>query len=130
MNDTNDFFSGSLKLPKKCGINVNILRNKDEGLWKCFLEVDSENQNIVYSFSQNIKVKGSKGDKRRSFNKQRYLVGRKESHPLLHTLHIFGYDLCILYNVKQIGAAQWFETLCWTEFRALSKLSLLSSKHD
>jgi len=34
------------------------------------LEVDSENPNI-YSFSQNIKVKGSKGDKRRRFNKQR-----------------------------------------------------------
>ena len=92
MNDTNDFSSGSLKLPKKCGINVNILRNKDEGLWKCFLEVDSENPNI-YSFSQNIKVKGSKGDKRRRFNKQRYLVGSKESH--LYYI-IFGYDICIM----------------------------------
>ena len=57
----NDFCSCFLKLPKKCGIHVNIPRRKDEGLWKCFLEVDSENQNIVYSFSQNIKVKGGKG---------------------------------------------------------------------
>ena len=58
------------------------------------MEVDSENPNI-YSFSQNIKVKGRKGDKRRRFNKQRYLVGSEESH-LLYI--IFGYDICIMSN--------------------------------
>ena len=61
-----------IQLPKVCAIEINQVKKRDNGLWECFLEVDTDNPKI-YKFTQEVKVNVVGGNK-----KIAVAVGKKE----------------------------------------------------